>query len=415
MPPWINKFYILDMQPKNSMVRYLVAQGFTVFMVSWKNPDASMEDIEFRGLHGPRAAGGQRRGARHHRQPNRKRDGLLHRRHAAGDDAGLAGGKGDERFKAATFMVSMQDFSRVGDTAVFMEEPTIDFIEQQMMERGYLDSREMSNMFNLLRSNDLIWSNVVNNYLLGQKPPAFDLLYWNSDGTRMAPRRAQLVPAQHLCREQPDQAGQGGAEGRADRPWPHHARHLRGGRGERSHRALGCGVAHHAADRRRGALCAGLLRPYRRNHQSARRQGRLLDERDRPGTCQRRDWRQGAAQHEGSWWTDWTAWLAKRSGERSNPPPMGSAGTSHFRMRPAHTCSRGEHGRTSGGQGTGIRQLGGTRTCNPPASLETPGDRRCPRWQLTNCIAAATSAMPRRACNARTTGARDQSGSAAAI
>ena len=77
-------------------------------------------------------------------------------------------------------------FCQVGDTAVFSGEPNIDFIEQQMMERGYLDSREMSNMFNLLRSNDLIWSNVVNNYLLGQKPPAFDLLYWNSDGTRMA-------------------------------------------------------------------------------------------------------------------------------------------------------------------------------------------------------------------------------------
>ena len=94
--------------------------------------------------------------------------------------------KKDKRFNAATFMVSMQDFSRVGDTAVFMDEPAIDLVEQQMMERGYLDSREMSNMFNLLRSNDLIWANVVNNYLMGEKPPAFDLLYWNSDGTRMA-------------------------------------------------------------------------------------------------------------------------------------------------------------------------------------------------------------------------------------
>ena len=94
--------------------------------------------------------------------------------------------KGDKRFGAATFMVSLQDFSRVGDTAVFLGDGAIDFIEQQMMQRGYLDSREMSNMFNLLRSNDLIWANVVNNYLLGEKPPAFDLLYWNSDGTRMA-------------------------------------------------------------------------------------------------------------------------------------------------------------------------------------------------------------------------------------
>src|SRR3954449_6618982 len=93
--------------------------------------------------------------------------------------------KGDDRFNSASFMVSLQDFARVGDTAVFMDEPAIDLIEQQMMDRGYLDSREMSNMFNLLRSNDLIWSNVVNNYLLGNKPPAFDLLYWNADGTRM--------------------------------------------------------------------------------------------------------------------------------------------------------------------------------------------------------------------------------------
>ena len=96
--------------------------------------------------------------------------------------------RGDGRFNSATFMVSLQDFSKVGDTAVFIDEPAIDFIEQQMMERGYLDSREMSNMFNLLRANDLIWSNVVNNYLMGKKPPAFDLLYWNSDGTRMAGR-----------------------------------------------------------------------------------------------------------------------------------------------------------------------------------------------------------------------------------
>ena len=94
--------------------------------------------------------------------------------------------RGDDHFGAATFIVSLQDFSKVGDTAVFLGESNVDFIEQQMLERGYLDSREMSKMFKLLRSNDLIWSNVVNNYLLGLKPPAFDLLYWNNDGTRMA-------------------------------------------------------------------------------------------------------------------------------------------------------------------------------------------------------------------------------------
>ena len=186
IPPWINKYYILDMQPKNSFVRYLVEQGFSVFVISWKNPDASMEELTFEDY---------------------MRDGLL----AAGDVAREITGspsvnpvgyciggtllamtlaylaaKGDRRFGAPTFMVSLQDYAQVGETALFMGEPAIDFVEQQMMERGYLDSREMANMFSLLRSNDLIWANVVNNYLLGNPPPAFDLLYWNSDGTRMA-------------------------------------------------------------------------------------------------------------------------------------------------------------------------------------------------------------------------------------
>ena len=100
--------------------------------------------------------------------------------------AWLAAKGQQEPFGTATFMVSLQDFAKVGETSLFMGESSIDFIERQMMERGYLDSREMSAMFNLLRSNDLIWANVVNNYLMGNPPPAFDLLYWNSDGTRMA-------------------------------------------------------------------------------------------------------------------------------------------------------------------------------------------------------------------------------------
>ena len=183
-------------------------------------------------------------------------------------------------------MVSMQDFSRVGDTAVFMGEPAIDFIEQQMMERGYLDSREMSNMFNLLRSNDLIWSNVVNNYLLGNKPPAFDLLYWNSDGTRMARAAHSWYLRNTYRREQPDQAGQDHAEGRADRPRPDQAGHLRGRRGEGPHRALGRGLAHHPAVRRRRALRARLQRPHRRHHQPAGRQGHLLDAGDQGRGCE---------------------------------------------------------------------------------------------------------------------------------
>ena len=117
-------------------------------------------------------------------------------------------------------MVSMQDFAKVGDTALLHGRAAIDFIEQQMMERGYLDSREMSNMFNLLRSNDLIWSNVVNNYLLGDKPPAFDLLYWNSDGTRMARAAHSWYLRNTYVENNLIKPGKIDAHGRADRPRP---------------------------------------------------------------------------------------------------------------------------------------------------------------------------------------------------
>src|SRR3954463_13373480 len=185
LPPWINKFYILDMQPKNSMIRYLVGQGFTVFVISWKNPDASMDEIgieDYMDLGALEASDVAREITG---SPKVNAMGYCIGGTLLTLTLATLAAKGDDRFNSASFMVSLQDFARVGDTAVFMDEPAIDLIEQQMMERGYLDSREMSNMFNLLRSNDLIWSNVVNNYLLGNKPPAFDLLYWNADGTRM--------------------------------------------------------------------------------------------------------------------------------------------------------------------------------------------------------------------------------------
>lgn len=176
LPPWINKYYILDLQPKNSMVAHLVAQGFTVFIVSWRNPDASLDGttIEDYMDFGPLEASDVVREITGSAAVNVMGyciGGTL----LAMTLAYLAN-KGDTRFGCATFMVSLQDFTRVGDSAVFLDDPAVDLVEQQMMERGYLDSRSMSNMFNLLRSNDLIWSNVVNNYLLGQKPPAFDLL-----------------------------------------------------------------------------------------------------------------------------------------------------------------------------------------------------------------------------------------------
>jgi len=326
LPPWINKFYILDMQPKNSMVRHLVAQGFTVFIVSWKNPDASMEDTSFEDYMdlGPLAACDAVREITGSPAVNVMGyciGGTL----LAMTLAWLAA-KGDSgRFNAATFMVSMQDFSRVGDTAVFMEEPSIDVIEQQMMERGYLDSREMSNMFNLLRSNDLIWSNVVNNYLLGQKPPAFDLLYWNSDGTRMC-RAAHawylrntyvennlMVPGKVVLKGEPVDLGRltldtyaVGAEKDHIVPWD---------AAWRITQLFGGKVRYVLAS---SGHIAGIINP-------PGGKGTYWTNEIDPAPDTAEHWRQTAARHDGSWWTDWTAWLVERSGKRAKPPPLGSA------------------------------------------------------------------------------------------
>ena len=324
VPHWINKYDILDMQPKNSMMRYLVEQGFTVFIISWKNPDESMAALtieDYMDL-GPLEAS------------------EVVREITGSDTVNVMGyciggtlltltlawlaARGDGRFGSASFMVSLQDFSKVGDTAVFISEPAIDFIEQQILERGYLDSREMANMFNLLRSNDLIWANVVNNYLMGNKPPAFDLLYWNSDGTRMAgtahswylrntylennlitPGKIRLKgEAIDLSRIQLD-AYAVGAEKDHIVPWD---------AAWRITQLFGGAVRFVMAS---SGHIAGIVNPPG---------GKGTYWVAEPGTqtVDPQQWLQAATRHDGSWWTDWTAWLSQRSGRMINPPTLGS-------------------------------------------------------------------------------------------
>jgi polyhydroxyalkanoate synthase len=184
VPPWINKFYILDLQPKNSMLKWLVDQGHTVYVMSWVNPDETYVDTGFEDyIHA-----------------------VINAMDAVQYDSGESelnmigyciGGtllsstlaylkhQGDTRVKSATFFTTMLDFSEPGELGVFIDEAQISTLEAQMQEQGYMDGSTMSGAFNLLRANDLIWSFYVNNYLLGNDPRPFDLLYWNSDSTRM--------------------------------------------------------------------------------------------------------------------------------------------------------------------------------------------------------------------------------------
>jgi polyhydroxyalkanoate synthase len=185
VPPWINKFYILDLQPKNSFIRWAVEQGHTVFVISWVNPDETLAHKSFEDYmrEGPLEALGAIERATGEREVNAIGyciGGTL----LASTLAYLAS-RGDDRIQSATFFTTMVDFSEIGELSVFIDDEQLHLLDRHMAERGYLDGRYMATVFNLLRDNDLIWSFVVNNYLMGRDPRAFDLLYWNSDSTRM--------------------------------------------------------------------------------------------------------------------------------------------------------------------------------------------------------------------------------------
>jgi polyhydroxyalkanoate synthase len=185
IPPWINKFYILDLTPEKSFIKWCVDQGLTVFVVSWVNPDARLAKKSFEDYmcEGPLAA-----------LDAIKQATGENKVHAVGYCVGgtllattlaYLAAKRDTRVLSATLFAAQVDFTQAGDLKVFVDEEQLAALERRMAERGYLEGKEMASTFNMMRSNDLFWPYIVNNYLKGKKPAAFDLLYWNSDSTRM--------------------------------------------------------------------------------------------------------------------------------------------------------------------------------------------------------------------------------------
>ena len=188
IPPWINKFYILDLRPKNSFIKWAVEQGHTVFVVSWVNPDEKLAEKGFDDYmrEGPYAALDameQATGERAFNVIGYCLGGTL----LSCTLAHMAARK-DTRVKSATFLTTMLDFAEAGELGVFIDEEQLHALEEKMSRRGFLEGSEMATTFNMLRANDLIWSFVVSNYLMGQEPFPFDLLYWNDDSTRMPAR-----------------------------------------------------------------------------------------------------------------------------------------------------------------------------------------------------------------------------------
>ena len=331
VPAWIMKYYILDLSPQNSLVRYLTTQGFTVFMISWKNPDPEDRDLgmdDYRGL-GVMAA----LDAVGAIVPERSI-------HAVGYCLGgtllsiaaaAMARDGDDRLKSMTLLAAQTDFTEAGELMLFINESQLAFLEDMMWEQGFLDAKQMAGAFQMLRSNDLIWSRIVHDYLMGERRPMTDLMAWNADATRM-PYCMHSEYLRHLFLDNDLAEGRCMVDSRpialTDIRVP----------------IFSVGTAHdHVAPWRSvfkihlltdtevtfllttGGHNAGIVSEPGRAGRSFQLMTRAHDEPySDPDT-----WLIAARRKEGSWWREWVAWLEERSGEPVAPPAIGAAEKGH--------------------------------------------------------------------------------------
>ncbi len=313
VPPWINKYYVLDMQPKNSFIRWAVGEGHTVFVISWINPAAGHSDKRFDDylLEGPIAGLDAIQRATGEREVNALGyciGGTL----LACTLAHMAA-RGDARIASATFFTTMLDFADPGELGVFIDEAQIDTVEQHMEKKGFLDGSQMAQVFNMLRENDLIWSAFINNYLLGKDPPAFDLLYWNSDSTRMpAMMHGFYLREMYLNNRliEPDALTVAGTPidlHRIDTPaYFLSARedHIAPWRSTFAATKLFTGPVRFVLAA--SGHIAGVINPPaagKYNYWTNTRKGRTSEA-----------WLNAAERHDGSWWPDWSKWVARKGG-----------------------------------------------------------------------------------------------------
>ena len=331
MPPWINKYYILDLREKNSLIKWCLDQELTVFVISWVNPDErhAAKDFEDYMVEGPLAALDameKATGEDHTNVVGYCLGGTL-----LAATLGYLAAKKDKRIASATFMTSLIDFTGAGELDVFIDEEQVEALEKKMNERGYLEGSEMAHTFNMLRSNDLIWSFVINNYLMGRDPFPFDLLHWNCDSTRMpAKMHSFYLRNMYLKNALKDPGGISLAGVSIDlskvsvpayfvsaledhiAPWKttYAGPHILAGKS----RFVLSGSGH----------IAGMINPPAANKYGYWTGEKLPEEAD--------DWFEGARPHHGSWWNDWLAWLKPYSGAQVAAREVGGTGKGKLKI-----------------------------------------------------------------------------------
>jgi polyhydroxyalkanoate synthase len=327
VPPWINKFYILDLKPENSFIKWATEQGYTVFVVSWVNPDERLSKMVFEDYmnQGPLAA----LDAIEKATGQRKASAIGYCIGGTLMAATLAymAARNDDRIVACTFFTAQVDFSEPGELGVFIDEDQLASVEEMMSKKGYLEGSEMATTFNMLRANDLIWSFVVNNYLMGKDPFPFDLLFWNADATRMPAAMHSYYLRNMYQKNLLSQPG-----GIVLDNVPIDLRNIRIPvyiqAGKEDHIAPVRSV-YKATQLFSGPVrfmlagsghIAGVVNPPRN-----KKYQHWLNETDRnPPTLA--EWQAGAKEFPGSWWNDWDKWLSALSGPKVPARVPGTAG-----------------------------------------------------------------------------------------
>jgi polyhydroxyalkanoate synthase len=326
IPPWINRYYVMDMRPENSMFKYLVDAGFTVFAISWKNPDESVLNLEWAdymemGVIEALRVAQAVTGSEKVNTVGYCLGGIIEQVTLA-----YLAARGEHPISSATFFTTHQDFADIGDIEVFLSGPEVRLLELLMdASGGYLDGRNMGVTFNMLRANDLLWNYVVHNYLLGKTPPAFDLLYWNGDGTRVPGRVHSFLLREFFLEDKLKEPngieirGIGIDTRRIEVPAyavAGESDHIVPWRGaSRIRQMMGGPVRFVLAE---SGHIAGIINPP-----AKKRRGYWVSTAPNTQALEPDKWLEGATHHEGSWWVDWVPWLEKHAGELTEPPPMG--------------------------------------------------------------------------------------------